>query len=127
MKESGQMERILRKWQPLARPDCWQTGKYCKMTLEDVDVISFVTCLILTASSCMCTGKFKSMGIENTLSAFMMISAAVVLAAIVFLMELMLRGTLLKPAKASRKYEMEDSVSERGDKFKREIRRRSSI
>ena len=36
MKESGQMERILRKWQPLARPDCWQTGKYCKKTLEDV-------------------------------------------------------------------------------------------
>ena len=26
MKESGQMERILRKWQPLAKPDCWQTG-----------------------------------------------------------------------------------------------------
>ena len=75
----------------------------------------------------MCTGKFKSMGIENTLSAFMMISAAVVLAAIVFLMELMLRGTLLKPAKASRKYEMEDSVSEGGEKFKRETRRRSSI
>ena len=42
-------------------------------------------------------------------------------------MELMLRGTLLKSAKASRKYEVEDSVSERGDKFKREIRRRSSI
>ena len=117
------MERIMRKWQPLARPDCWQTGKYCKKTLEDV----FLTCLILTASSCMCTGKFKSMGIENTLSAFMMISAAVVLAAIVFLMELMLRGTLLKPAKASRKYEMEDSVSGRGEKFKRDIRRRSSI
>ena len=117
----------MRKWQPLARPDCWQTGKYCKMALEDVDVISFLIRLILTASSCMCTGKFKSMGIENTLSAFMMISAAVVLAAIVFLMELMLRGTLLKPAKASRKYEMENSVSERGDKFKREMRRRSSI
>ena len=99
----------------------------CIESTASTDEISFVTCLILTASSCMCTGKFKSMGIENTLSAFMMISAAVVLAAIVFLMELMLRGTLLKPAKASRKYEMEDSVSERGEKFKRETRRRSSI
>ena len=49
------------------------------------------------------------------------------LAAIVFLMELMLRGTLLKPAKTSRKYEMEDSFSERGEKFKRMIRRRLSI
>ena len=98
----------------------------CIESTASTDKISFVTCLILTASSCMCTGKFKSMGIENTLSAFMMILVAVVLAAIVFLMELMLRGTLLRP-KASRKYEMEDSVSERGEKFKREIRRRSSI
>ena len=24
------MERILRKWQPLAKPDCWQTGQTYK-------------------------------------------------------------------------------------------------
>ena len=43
----------------------------CIESTASTDEISFVTCLILTASSCMCTGKFKSMGIENTLSAFL--------------------------------------------------------
>ena len=33
------MERILRKWQPLAKPDCWQTGQTYKyfFTARDDD------------------------------------------------------------------------------------------
>ena len=78
----------------------------------------------------MCAGKFKSMGIENTLTAFVMISVSVLLAAVVFLMELTLKGTLMKPSRSrgSRKYQMEDSLSEQGKTFTTaKTRRRSSI
>lgn len=78
----------------------------------------------------MCAGKFKSMGIENTLTAFVMISVSVLLAAVVFLMELTLKGTLMKPSRpgGSRKYQMEDSLSEQGKTFTTaKTRRRSSI
>ena len=67
------------------------------------------------------------MGVENTLSAFIMISVAVILAAVVFLMELTLKGTLLKPSRRGRKYQMEDSLSEHNKTFPAKKRRRSSI
>lgn len=76
----------------------------------------------------MCAGKFKSMGMENTLTAFVMISVAFILAAAVFLMELTLKGTLIKsPKRGGRKYQMEDSFSEPGKTFTAKTRRRSSI
>ena len=57
MKESGQLDRILRKWQAKPRSDCGAAG------------------------------EFVSMGIENTISGFAMIAVAFVLAAFVFFYE----------------------------------------
>ena len=57
MKESGQLDRILRKWQAKPRSDCGAAG------------------------------EFVSMGIENTIYGFAMIAVAFVLAAFIFFYE----------------------------------------
>jgi hypothetical protein len=62
MKESGQLSRILRHWLPESKPDCWESG------------------------------QFKSMGLENTVSAFALVAGAVLLAFLVFIGELVVRG-----------------------------------
>ena len=58
MKESGQLDRIIRKWDSKPSLDCWGLS------------------------------EFKSMGMENTAFAFVFIVGFVCVAAIVFLLEL---------------------------------------
>ena len=60
MKESGQLDRIIRKWDAKASSDCWAQS------------------------------EFKSMGMENTVFAFVVISAFACIAAFTFLLELLL-------------------------------------
>ena len=60
MKESGQLSRILRTWLPESKADCWGSG------------------------------QFKSMGLENTVSAFALVAMAVIIAFIIFLGELVI-------------------------------------
>ena len=61
MTETGQMDRILKKWLPKPRSDCGANG------------------------------EFVSMGIENMVSAFAMIFAAFVIAVLVLVLELIAR------------------------------------
>ena len=65
MKESGQLDRIIRAWISKPSTDCWGAS------------------------------EFKSMGIEDTVSAFAVIGVAVCLAAVLFVLELVF-GVLYK-------------------------------
>ena len=65
MKESGQLDRIIRAWISKPSVDCWDSS------------------------------EFKSMGMEDTISAFAVIGVAFCLAAILFLVELVI-GRLFK-------------------------------
>ena len=58
MKESGQLDRIIRKWDAKASSECW--------------------------------AEFRSMGMENTVFAFVVIAAFACIAAFTFLLELIL-------------------------------------
>ena len=58
IKESGQLDRIIRAWISKPSVDCWGLS------------------------------EFKSMGMEDTISAFVLIGVAVCLAALLFLVEL---------------------------------------
>ena len=58
IKESGQLDRIIRAWISKPSVDCWGMS------------------------------EFKSMGMEDTISAFALIGVAVCLAALLFLVEL---------------------------------------
>ena len=58
MKESGQLDRIIRAWISKPSVDCWGTS------------------------------EFKSMGIEDTVSAFAVIGVAVCLATVLFVVEI---------------------------------------
>ena len=58
MKESGQLDRIIRAWISKPSVDCWGVS------------------------------EFKSMGMEDTISAFALIGVAVCLAALLFFLEL---------------------------------------
>ena len=57
MKETGQMDRILKKWQAKPRSDCGGDGEYV------------------------------SMGIENTISAFAFMALAIIIAIFIFIIE----------------------------------------
>jgi hypothetical protein len=67
MKESGQLDRIIRKWQPLEQSGCWQSK------------------------------EFKKMGLENMVFAFALVVGAVALASLLFLGELLVRHRLGRP------------------------------
>ena len=58
MKESGQIDRILRKWMPKPRSDCGYNG------------------------------EFVSMGLDNMISAFAMVAVGIILAIVSLLFEI---------------------------------------
>ena len=60
MKESGQLDRIIRAWISKPSVDCWGAS------------------------------EFKSMGMEDTVSAFAVIGVAVCLATVLFVVELVI-------------------------------------
>ena len=66
MKESGQLDRIIRAWISKPSVDCWGVS------------------------------EFKSMGMEDTISAFAVIGVAFCLAAILFLVELVIGENILR-------------------------------